>query len=320
MQALGVDIGGTKIAAMRVGPDGAVHERAQVPTPRGDSEEVFAAVEEAARRVMGADVAAAGVGVAGLVDSAAGIMRYGPNLPFRELPLRDRLSAAIGVPCLVENDASVAGWGEYRLGAGRGTREMLLVTVGTGIGGAIITGGRMLRGAHGFAAEIGHVIVEPGGPQCGCGNRGCWEQVASGRAISRLGGEAARANPHSLLAELAEGDPEAVSGPLVTDAARRGDVVAQEVLAEVGRRLGEGVAGLVNILDPEVVVIGGGAVEAGDLLLDPARKAYREAVEAPDHRPDVPILPAELHNDAGGIGAALLALEELLDQPPAATS
>ena len=320
MEAVGVDIGGTKVATMRVAPDGAVHARAQIPTPHAGSEEVFAAVEEAARRVMGPEVAAAGVGVAGLVDSAAGVMRFGPNLPFRELPLRDRLSAALGVPCLVENDASVAGWGEYRLGAGRGTREMLLVTVGTGIGGAIITGGRMLRGAHGFAAEIGHVIVEPGGPQCGCGNRGCWEQVASGRAISRLGAEAARANPSSLLSELAAGDPRAVSGPLVTEAARRGDAVAVEVLAEVGRRLGEGVAGLVNILDPEVVVIGGGAVDAGDLLLDPARKAYREAVEAPEHRPDVPILPAELHNDAGGIGAALLALEELLDQEPAGAS
>jgi glucokinase len=316
VEAVGIDIGGTKIAAMRIRRNGAVTvtARAQVPTPRAESEEVFAAVAAAGRQVMSDDVGAAGVGVAGIVDFAAGVMRYGPNLPFRDLPLRDRLSGELGVPCLVDNDANVAGWGEFRAGAARVYDEMLLVTVGTGIGGAIISGGRMFRGAHGFAAEIGHVIVEPGGPLCGCGNLGCWEQVASGRAISRLGRESGRLNPHSLLMKLADGDPERITGPLVTEAAKQGDSVAREVLAVVGRRLGEGIAGLVNVLDPEVVVVGGGGVDAGDLLLEPARAAYRVAVEAPQYRPDVPILPALLHNDAGGIGAALLALEELV--PP----
>ncbi|MBI4261041.1 MAG: ROK family protein, partial [Actinobacteria bacterium] len=187
-----------------------------------------------------------------------------------------------------------------------------LVTVGTGIGGGVVAGGRLFRGAHGFGAEIGHVIVEPGGPQCGCGNLGCWEQVASGRAIERLGREVARDHPASLIAELAGGEPDLVTGPLVTEAASRGDGMARRVLAGVGRRLGEGIAGLVNVLDPEVVVVGGGAAAAGDLLLDPAREAFNDAVEAPGHRPAVPIRQAVLGNRAGAIGAAVLALEELV--------
>ncbi len=188
---------------------------------------------------------------------------------------------------------------------------MLLLTVGTGIGGGIVADGRLFRGAHGFAAEIGHIIVEPGGPVCGCGNRGCWEQVAAGRAIDRRGREAAREHPRSLLATLAGGEPEKVTGAVVTEAAKRGDDVARSILTEVGRRLGEGIAGLVNVLDPEVVVVGGGAIDAGDLLLEPARAAFVDAIEAPEHRPVVPILAAELGNDAGAVGAAALALEEL---------
>jgi glucokinase len=186
---------------------------------------------------------------------------------------------------------------------------MLLVTVGTGLGGGIVTDGRIYRGAHGFAAEIGHVIVEPGGPPCGCGNRGCWEQVASGQAIERAGREAAERYPHSGIARLAEGAPARVTGQLVTRAAQDGDDTARTILAKVGRRLGEGIAGLVNVLDPDVVVVGGGAVEAGDLLLEPARRACAGAVEGSDARPEVPILAAELGNDAGVVGAAALALE-----------
>jgi len=188
---------------------------------------------------------------------------------------------------------------------------MLLVTVGTGIGGGIVAGGKLFRGAHGFAGEIGHIIVEPNGPLCGCGNRGCWEQVAAGRAIDRLGREAARDHPDALFVDLAGGDPDAVTGSLVTQAAHDGDELAAGILGEVGTRLGEGIAGLVNVLDPDVVVIGGGAIVAGDYLLGPARVAYRRAVEAPEHRPEVRIVPAELGNEAGSVGAAVLALEEL---------
>jgi glucokinase len=257
------------------------------------------------------DVVGIGVGAAGMVDAESGELRYAPNLPWRELPLRDRLMESTALPCIVDNDGNAAAWGEYRFGAGRGWPDMVLVTVGTGIGGGIVSGGRVFHGAHGFAAEIGHIIVEPGGPLCGCGNRGCWEQVASGRAIDRLGREAGRDHPDALFVELSGGDPDAVSGPHVTEAARRGDDIAREILAEVGRRLGEGIAGLVNILDPSVVVVGGGAIAAGEFLLEPARRGFLDAVEAPAHRPETPIIAGGLGNAAGGIGAASLALEEL---------
>lgn len=309
--AIGIDVGGTKTAAFRVARDGAILARDSVPTPAEDAEATMAAVEAVARGLVTPEVVAVGVGAAGMVDATRGVLRFAPNLAWRELPIAARVSSALGLPCQVDNDANVAAWGEYRFGAGRGSRDMLLVTVGTGIGGGIVAGGKLFRGAHGFAAEIGHVIVEPNGPVCGCGNHGCWEQVAAGRAIDRRGREAAREFPYSLVASLSGGDPEKVTGRIVTQAAMQGDDVAKSILAEVGRRLGEGIAGLVNVLDPDVVVVGGGAVEAGDLLLEPARAAFLDAVEAPEHRPAVPILAAELGNDAGAVGAAALALEEL---------
>ncbi len=310
-RAIGIDVGGTKIAALRVGRDGTVFAREFEPTPAEDPEATIAAMVAVAKRVSSPEVVAVGVGAAGMVDAGNGVLRFAPNLAWRELPIRDRISQALGLPCQVDNDANVAAWGEHRFGAGRGFEHMLLVTVGTGIGGGIVAGRKLFRGAHGFAAEIGHIIVEPSGPVCGCGNRGCWEQVAAGRAIDRLGRAAAREHPYSLVATLAGGDPGEVTGRVVTEAAERGDQIAVSILAEVGRRLGEGIAGLVNVLDPQAVVVGGGAIEAGDLLLDPARAAFAEAVEAPEHRPSVPILAAELGNDAGAIGAASLALEEL---------
>jgi glucokinase len=252
-----------------------------------------------------------GVGAAGMVQSD-GVMRFAPNLAWREFPLRERIEAEVGLPTLVDNDANVAAWGEFRFGAGRGSSDMLLVTVGTGIGGGIVSGGRVLRGAHGFAGEIGHIIVEPGGPLCGCGNLGCWEQVASGRAIGRLGREVAAEHPESGMLALVGGDPAKVTGPVVTASAKRGDPAAVRILAEVGRRLGEGIAGLVNILDPDVVVVGGGVIEAGDLLLEPARRAFLDSVEAPEHRPNVPLVAAAMANDAGAVGAADLAYRELI--------
>lgn len=311
--AVGVDVGGTKIKGLLVDvDDGRILDRRLVETPADDEEAMIRAIVAVARELTPSrdDVRALGVGAAGLVDRD-GVMRYAPNVAWRDFPLQDRVRAAVGLPTLVENDANVAAWGEYRFGAGLGASDMLLVTVGTGIGGGIVTEGKLFRGAHGFAAEIGHIIVEPGGPRCGCGNLGCWEQVASGRAIGRLGREAAAEHPKSLMVEIAGGDPHKVTGVEVTKAAKQGDPVAVRVLAEVGRRLGEGIAGLVNVLDPEVVVVGGGAIEAGELLLQPAREACVDAVEAPEHRPDVPIVAATLANDAGAVGAADLAWLEV---------
>jgi glucokinase len=312
--AIGIDVGGTKIEGLLVDvrADGRILERRRVDTPAQDAEASVRATVEVARSLAEDrdGVRAVGAGAAGLVD-LEGVMRFAPNIAFRDVPLAARLREATGLPVLVDNDANMAAWGEFRFGAGRHVEDMLLVTVGTGIGGGIVAGGKLFRGAHGFAAEIGHIIVEPGGPLCGCGNLGCWEQVASGRAIGRKGREAARDHPRSLMVALASGDPEAVDGPIVTEAARREDPVARTILAEVGWRLGEGLAGLVNVLDPVLVVVGGGAAEAGELLLESARRGLREAVEGPDHRPEVPVVVAELGNDAGALGSAALAFEEL---------
>ena len=317
--AMGIDAGGTKMAGLLVdlGEDGRILDRRLVHTPATDAEASVRSIVGLGRAIL-ADAPGAralGVGAAGMV-SLDGVMRFAPNVAWREFPLAERIGRGVGLPTTVDNDASAAAWGEFRFGAGRGSTDMLMVTVGTGIGGGIVIGGRLFRGAHGFAAEIGHIIVEPGGPLCGCGNQGCWEQVASGRAIDRLGRQAARQHREGLLLELAGGDPDAVTGRSVTAAAEGGDVVATRILAEVGRRLGEGIAGLVNVLDPDVVVVGGGAMEAGELLLGPARGAFAEAVEAPAHRPAVPIHAASMGNDAGAVGAADLAWLALVDAAP----
>lgn len=308
-RGVGIDIGGTKIAALRVSADGEIEASHVIPSPAKDQTAALPTIVAAATAVVEDGVAAIGVGMAGLVDARAGVLLWTPNLVWRNLPLADGLGEAFGLPVTVDNDATAAAWGESRLGASKGYDHSLFVGVGTGIGGGIVAGGRLLRGAHGFAGEIGHVIVEPDGPPCGCGNRGCWEQVASGLAIARAGRRAITGGLASSIVHLAGGEPHRVTGELVTDAARDGDAVAIAIVTEVARRLGEGIAGLVNVLDPEIVVVGGGVGESEDLLLGPIREAYRGAVEAAGVRPDVPIVPARLGNDAGAIGAALLALE-----------
>jgi glucokinase len=312
--AAGVDAGGTKVEGLLVDVEvGEILDRRLAETPATDAEASVQAIVAVARELMALrdDVSALGVGAAGMVQ-LDGVMRFAPNVAWREFPLRERILSAVRIPTLVENDANAAAWGEFRFGAGRSSSDMLLVTVGTGIGGGIVSGGKLFRGAYGFGGEIGHIIVEPGGPLCGCGNRGCWEQVASGRALGRLGREAAAAHPESVLFKLAGGDPSNVTGYIVTAAAKSRDPIAVEIMSEVGRRLGEGIAGLVNILDPDVVVVGGGVIDAGELLLEPARRAFVDALEAPEHRPKVPLVPAVMGNDAGAVGAADLAWRELV--------
>jgi glucokinase len=239
-------------------------------------------------------VAAIGVGAAGLVETASGRVRYAPNIAWREVDIATLL-AGFAVPVRVDNDCTTATVGELLAGAGRGIRDFLYVGVGTGIGGGIVSGGAVMRGAHGFAAEIGHIRVAPDGVRCGCGVTGCWETVASGSALDRLGRE--RIGPGA-------------NGPAVVEAARAGEAAALEIVTEVGARLGEGIAGLVNVLDPAVVIVGGGAaMGAGDLLLDPARVRARAMIEGVGHRPEVPIVPAALGADGAAIGAALWARE-----------
>jgi glucokinase len=304
--AVGIDLGGTKIAGIRMDERGEILARQEAPTP----EEPKAILDELVRlatAVSEGEAEAIGVGVAGMVDFEAGALGFSPNLPLRDVPIRDFVKERCGLPCVVDNDANAAGWAEVCFGAARGHQHVLLVTVGTGIGGALVTDGRVYRGAHGFAAEIGHIIVEPGGPKCGCGNRGCWEQVASGQALDRLARREAERDPSGEIASLAEGGQ--AEGRHASRAAAAGDQAASDIFEQVGGRLGEGIAGLVNVLDPELVVVGGGVAEEGDLLLDPARRAFWATVEAADRRPEVPIVPAELGNEAGAIGAAALALE-----------
>ena len=308
--AIGIDVGGTKTAALLVDRKGGVLAREVRPTPADDERATLDAMVEAARALDVPSAAGVGIAAAGMVDRK-GTMRYAPNLSWRDVALASHVSEQLGLPCVAENDANAAAWGEYRHGAGRGSSHLLMISVGTGIGGGIVLDGRLHRGANGFAGEIGHVVVEPSGPLCGCGNRGCWEQVASGTAITRTGRRAAVRHPYSSLRELAGGDPRAVTGDIVARAALEGDTVSQGILVEVGFRLGVGIAGLVNVLDPDLVVVGGGASEAGDLFLAPARDAYRRSVEGAGHRPDVPIVQAALGSDAGAIGAAALVFDHL---------
>ncbi|MEO8476095.1 MAG: ROK family protein, partial [Actinomycetota bacterium] len=294
---------------IRVTVEGAVLARQTLPTPANDMQATLDTMVEVARGVIAPEVRAIGIGAAGLVEKDTGRLTFAPNLAWRNAPLAQHLWDALGLPTLADNDANAAAWGEFRLGAAVGHGHVLFAGAGTGIGGGIIVGGQLVRGAHGFAGEIGHIIVDPDGPLCGCGNRGCWEQFASGHAITRAGRDAARQHPQSMIARRSGGDPAKVTGEIVSESARAGDPIARGILAAVGTSLGEGLAGLANVLDPEIVVVGGGAAAAGNLLMEPARAAFVSSIEAAAHRPRVPLVTAALGNDAGAIGAAMMALE-----------
>lgn len=280
----------------------------RLPTPRGAAGVLDVLAETVA--ALG-PASAVGVGMPGLVD-VTGVLRFAPNLPgVVDLDVRGGLRARFpGVAVRVDNDATCAGWAEDRVGAARGSSHALLVTLGTGIGGGLIVDGRLARGAHGFAGEIGHMVVDPNGPSCPCGQRGCWERFASGSGLGSLAREAAAATPGGRMAELAGGDPEAVRGEHATAAAAEGDAVAQGVMAGFGRWVALGLANLANVFDPEVFVLGGGLVKAGEILLAPVREAFAGLVLAGAHRPPIAIVAAALGERAGAIGAALLAAEE----------
>jgi glucokinase len=307
---IGVDVGGSKIAAGVVDEDGNVLEEIRGETPVTSAEAVEDGVLRVVKDLRGRhEVRSVGVAVPGFVDEQRARVRFTPNLPMRDRPIRDALSSRIGLPVLVENDANAAAWGEYRFGGGRGVEDMVLITVGTGLGGGIVTGGRLLRGAWGAAAELGHVRVVPDGDPCGCGKRGCWEQYASGSALGKVGRRVAAADPQAYgwLIEMAGGDPAAVSGRMVSAAARQGNLMAVELIAELGQWLGAGIADVADVLDPAIAVIGGGMSEVGDLLLEPARKAFHQHLSAGAYRPHLQIVGAELGNTAGLIGAGDLA-------------
>ncbi|HEY0186010.1 MAG TPA: ROK family glucokinase [Cellulomonas sp.] len=312
MHAIGVDIGGTKIAAGVVDEDGRIIAKTRRDTDPRDSDSVDRGVIEACRELIEQhEVGAIGLAAPGFIGADQSTVLFTPNLPWREHPLRDIVAKDLGtdISIVVENDANAAGWAEFRFGAARDVEDMLMLTIGTGLGGAVVVGGNLVRGAWGVAAEIGHMRVVPGGHYCGCGHEGCWEQYASGSALVRDAQSALITQPErgTRLLELAGGDAEDLSGPQVTRAAQEGDPLAVELLGELGRWIGEGAASVAALLDPAVVVIGGGVSAAGDLLLAPARRAFLEQLSARGHRPEAPVLLASMGNDAGIVGAADLA-------------
>ena len=306
---IGVDVGGTKIAAGVVDEAGKILSRARRESPATDSAAMQETIADLIRE-LGADhdIEGVGLGAAGFVDVSRATVLFAANLSWRDEPLKVELERLTGLPVVVENDANAAAWGEFAFGAGADSDDLLLVTVGTGVGGGIVLDGRLHRGTFGIAAEIGHLRVVRDGRPCPCGNRGCWEQYASGSALVRDAREAA-ANTEGAAALVARagGDPEAITGPMITTAAQEGDAFAVERLGVLGMWLGEGIASLAAVLDPGVVVIGGGVSAAGDLLLDPIREHFRANLTGRSHRPELAIRAATLGNDAGLIGAADLA-------------
>ncbi len=310
MITVGVDIGGTKISAAAVDEVGEVLTRARRKTPSQDAGAIRSEVADMVAELAALhQVAAVGVAAAGFIDVNRSTVVFAPNLAWRDEPLRENLQRDTGQPVVVENDANAAAWGEFRFGAGREVDDMVLVTIGTGVGGGVVSDGQLVRGGYGMAAEVGHLRVVPGGLLCGCGNYGCWEQYGSGSALTRQARELVAADPGAGagLLELAQGSVDAVTGTMVTRAAQAGDRAALGLLGSFGTAFGETLASLVAVLDPAVIVLGGGASQAGDLLLDPIRKSFAANVMGRGHRPLAPVVAARLGNGAGAIGAADLA-------------
>ena len=310
--AIGVDLGGTKMRAGAVDGSPRVVWRREESSIGLDTDELLAVLRGELEEAIAAQptALAAGLGVPCRIDRERGVAIGAVNLPITDLPLRDVVGEWLDVPVFVDNDANVAAIAEHRHGAARGARHVLMLTIGTGVGGGLILDNEVYRGATGAGAEIGHIVVEIDGPPCpgSCPNHGCLEAVASGLALARDGEEAATEHPESALGRAAAAGEE-ITGRTVTDAALAGDEVAREVVSTLGRRLGAGLSGLANVFEPEVIVIGGGVMAAGDLLLDPARAELRSRALAPMN--ETPVVPAALGAEAGIIGAATMALLEL---------
>lgn len=306
---IGVDIGGTKIAAGVVDEEGAILETSTVPTPP-TAEGVIDAIAEAVRTVStGHEIEAVGIGAAGYVDDKRATVLFAPNIKWRSEPLKDKVEQRVGLPVVVENDANAAAWGEYRFGAGQGHDDVVCITLGTGLGGGIIIGGKLHRGRFGVAAEFGHVRVVPDGLLCGCGSQGCWEQYASGRALVRYARQRANATPENakILLALGDGTPEGIEGRHISQAARQGCPVAVDSFRELARWAGAGLADLASLFDPSAFIVGGGVSDEGDLVLEPIRKSFRRWLVGSQWRPHAQVLAAQLGGRAGLVGAADLA-------------
>jgi glucokinase len=310
---IGVDLGGTKLLAGVVDEQLEVHDRVhQVVT--GMSEQavidvISGSVSELIQR--NADVEAVGFGIPCLIDQRDGHAVMCVNLPLADVPFRDVMSEQLGIPVFIDNDGNVTTLAETRFGAARGARDVVGLTIGTGIGGGLVLDGKLYRGHAGSAAELGHMVIDKDGPRCqgNCPNNGCLEAVASGTAIGREGMEAAEQEPDSELGSAAAAG-EVITGELVTQLALGGDEVSRMVVGQIGRMLGVGLANFVNIFNPDVIVVGGGAMAAGDLLLEPARAEMKARALRPN-RDQVKVVAARFGNDAGMLGAGVLALDEL---------
>jgi glucokinase len=307
---VGVDVGGTKIAAGLVDERGQVIKRERTESPATDPKQIVRTIGELVRNLSGDEtVEAVGLSAAGFVDKARAMVVFAPNLAWRDEPLKRLLEEELELPVVVENDANAAAWGEFTFGAGEDVEDLLMLTIGTGVGGGMVIDGELVRGGFGMGGEVGHITMVPGGVPCPCGNLGCLESYGSGTALVRVSRELAGTDPESAkgLVARAGGDPSRITGPLVTATAQEGDPFAIARLAELGDWLGQGVATLTAVLDPNVVVIGGGVGEAGDLLLDPIRDSFARHVTARGHRPMLEIRQAQLGNAGGLIGVADLA-------------
>jgi glucokinase len=306
---IGVDIGGTKIAAGVVDEEGAILDTCQVPTP-STPEGVVEAIADAIRTVgKGSSAEAVGIGAAGYVDDKRATVLFAPNINWRHETLKDKIEQRVSLSVVVENDANAAAWGEYRFGAGAGHDDVVCITLGTGLGGGIIIGGRLHRGRFGVAGEFGHIRVVPDGLLCGCGSQGCWEQYASGRALVRYARQRATATPDAagVLLGLGDGTPEGIDGKHVSQAARQGDPVAIDSFRELARWAGAGLADLASLFDPSAFIVGGGVSDEGDLVLEPIRKSFRRWLVGSRYRPHAQVVAARLGSRAGLVGAADLA-------------
>jgi glucokinase len=310
-RVIGIDAGGTKLLGGVVDESLVVHHRVHRTWRGADRQETLdifvEAVEEV--RAVAPDADAVGFGIPALVEWETGVSRWSNHLPLDDVPFRDLMSERLGLPVVVDNDGNASMLAESRAGAARSARFAVMVALGTGIGSGLLIDGRVYRGARGFAPELGHVVLSLDGAEClgDCPGRGCFEVLVSGTAIGVLGRAVAVERPSSELGRLLAAGHE-ISGGMVTELAHAGDEAACGVLAEVGRRLGFGLVGVVNVFDPEVIVIGGGAARGGELLISPAREVVA-AHALPPVRAGVRIVPAHFGDEAGMLGAALMALE-----------
>ncbi|RFA15109.1 glucokinase [Subtercola boreus] len=308
MQAIGIDIGGTKIAGALVDELGTILRSDRQPTSASSPQLIEDAVVAMVERLSeGAEVEAVGVAAAGFIDAAQSTVYYAPNIAWRNEPFREKLERRLHKHIIVENDANAAGWAEFRFGAGRLVSDMVILTIGTGVGGAIVSGDKLFRGGFGAAAELGHLRVVPDGLPCGCGARGCIEQYGSGRALLRTANELADAGGVGIGLADARARVGTLTGLDVSELIQSGDPGALLALRTLGHWLGQASASLGAVLDPQLFVIGGGVAQAGELLLDPIRSAYLDVLPARGFHPEPEFRIAELVNDAGVVGAADLA-------------